>query len=218
MHYHKVQHVLVALHTCFSFTSIFLLRLWHSFKTVTINMPPLLAAPSILRLNINAPTLASCSFNKHRLILITFWSASSAHFQKWRACSTFLVPSLLLTLVLNSIDANDVKHDMFSAVDRWRLCNSQLCRLWRHFSVAYNQSDVLSLSPLTHSLVDDVLWYIFRNNNNKLKSKSEQSVTDAGCQRYTQTAQHCEGDNGVSGYDNNLNELHHQQMCHSLKT
>jgi len=45
----------------------------------------------------NAPTLASCSFDKHGLILIIFGKLHQHTFRN-DACSTFLVLSLLLTL------------------------------------------------------------------------------------------------------------------------
>ena len=44
----------------------------------------------------NAPTLVSCSFNKHGLILIIFLVNASAHIQKWHAYSIFLVSSFYL--------------------------------------------------------------------------------------------------------------------------
>ena len=46
----------------------------------------------------NAPTLTSCSFDKHGLILINIWQTVSAHSQKGRAYSTFLLHLILLTL------------------------------------------------------------------------------------------------------------------------
>jgi len=46
----------------------------------------------------NEPTLASCSFVKHGLILIILGKQHQHIFQKVYAYSTFLIPSLLLTL------------------------------------------------------------------------------------------------------------------------
>jgi len=47
----------------------------------------------------NAPIfLASCSFDKHGLILITFRKQHQHSFRNDYACSTFLIPSLLLVL------------------------------------------------------------------------------------------------------------------------
>ena len=56
----------------------------------------------------NAPTFASCSFDKHGQVLIIF---GKEHFRKWCAYSTLFVPSLLFTLFALSIsvDGNDAK-------------------------------------------------------------------------------------------------------------
>ena len=46
----------------------------------------------------NAPTLASSSFDKHGLILIIVGKQHQHTFRIWYGCSTFFVPSLLLTV------------------------------------------------------------------------------------------------------------------------
>ena len=78
-------------------------------------------------LNINVPTLASWSFDKHRQILTIFGITASGHFQKWCAYSTSLVPSIyLLHLLLNSSDGNDAM-----------LLSFNICKWWCSFSMAH---------------------------------------------------------------------------------
>jgi len=61
-----------------------------------------------LCLNKNVPTLASYSFDKHRLFFYKFWQTVSAHFQKNVHFQLSLsLQFYLLYLFLNSSDGND---------------------------------------------------------------------------------------------------------------
>jgi len=63
----------------------------------------------------NAPTLASCSFVKHRLILIIFSQQHQHTFKNDTHVQLFFIlsPLYLLYLLLNSCDGNDAKQRIF---------------------------------------------------------------------------------------------------------
>ena len=70
----------------------------------------------------NEPTLASCSFIKHRLILIILGKQHRHTFENYMHIQLFLsLHFCLLYLLLNNCDGNDAKHHAFSSVDCWWL-------------------------------------------------------------------------------------------------
>ena len=70
----------------------------------------------------NAPTLASCIFNKHRLILLIFSKQHRHTFKNYMPIQLSLsLHFYLLYLLSNSSDGNDAKRNMFSLVHCWWL-------------------------------------------------------------------------------------------------
>jgi len=80
----------------------------------------------------NAPNLASCSFDKHGLILIIFLANGISTLSKVMCLFNFPCPfTYAYFLLLNSSDGNDAKRNMFYAVGCLLVALSidpQLCR------------------------------------------------------------------------------------------
>ena len=82
----------------------------------------------------NTPTLASCSFDKHRLILIILGKQHQHTFKNDIHIKLSLsLHFYVLHLLLDSCDVNDTNHNVFSSVDCWWLWRAGcvgLC-LWK---------------------------------------------------------------------------------------
>jgi len=116
----------------------------------------------------NEPTLASCSFVKHGLILMILGKQHQHTFINYIYMHIQLCLSLyfcLLYLLLNSCDGNDAKHNAFSLVDCSWLWKEPVHLKRAGFILADVQCDVLSPSrmhitafSIDNSFVEDILW------------------------------------------------------------